>query len=1250
MKNIRQTRSAALRSGMLLTALLLPFLIFQPLHAQESRATLEGRVTDQQGASIPGATVIVNSELTGVKQQTVANDQGAWTIRFLNPGVYTISISAPSFKSSERRGVTLQVADSKRIDTTLEPGDISEHVVVTSDAPLIDTDSATSGTVIESATITELPNQSRIPYLLADLSPGVLTQDQNNNVPFMWSNVAASAIRVNGGRDNRSNEFTLDGMPNQRGDRVAFIPPTDAVAEFRIMSNAYDVQYGRQSGGTINVSLKSGTGKYHGDLYEFHQNSSLNANLFQLNRAGQPKVVAHYNLYGGTFGGPVWIPRLYQGKEKTFFFASWEGIRNKDPRLSTISVPTELERQGDFRQSFTTQLIGGRPVRVPITIYDPLTVDTRPTINQGGKEVPNPTFGFRQPFPNNQIPAERINPIARKILEFVPLPNSPSQETGNAVNNFTPNTTRQVKMASFVLRLDHTFSNRHKSFATIRWNHKDEFLDDHFDSLATGNFLVRMNKGLGLDHVWTISPNKILNLRYNLARFEEPNSHQSAGLDPKTLGFGQDFVSKMVKLSFPRITGLFRDFLGNDIVGGGAGDYFNSTYHNWNANLTHVISSPIGDGSMTLQYGGEFRLLQEADGNFGNQSGQFDFNANWTRRRYNTGETGSGTALASFLLGLPSGGNIPRNVDRFSTQHYYAFFLQDNWRATKRLTVNLGLRWDYQRPFIERFNRMTSVFDPTALNPISDAAQSAYATVLSQVLANPTLYPFGQQLAQLVPVSSFKVYGAQRFAGVDGQPRAATSGDFSQWQPRAGFAYQITPKTVIRGGFGRFTASSGIKGGQNGFERTTPFLSSIDSGLTPYDTLSNPFRNGILEPTGSSLGPLTNLGQGVSWVNQNPGIPYSWEASLHLQREYKSWLFEIGYSHNKTYDIAFTLNQNDIGFDNWMAYRTPRFDSTGRPLARPYLSDEQIPNPFRGLPGVSGARSTNQNISIYDLLRPLKLLGNQGMSDNPWGKTQYDSLQARIQRRFSNGFSLITAYTFSKLFEDTAFWGPEISGPIPEHKLGGEDRPHKLSLAPIYELPFGRHKKFFSEMPKLADAILGGWQLTGQFTIQSGAPIVFGNDSFYDGEDFHLSRGDRTLSRWFDTSHFVKFPNANDDISLYPAWTGVQNLPGANYKPSGPNDPRNGVYADFGNYVRRYPTRWANVRASRVNVLNLGIYKNFRLREAWKIQVRGEAFNAFNHPRFGGPNTDPGSANFGVVDPSQQNQPRVLQLAIKINF
>lgn len=1209
---------------------------------QESRATLGGRVTDPQGGVVANADVIVISDDTQVKQETKTNDQGNWSVGFLNPGNYTILITASGFKMAERSGINLQVADNKQIDTTLEVGAITERVQVTAAAPLIDTTSATSGTVIEPETITEMPLLSRIPFLLATLSPGVQAVDQNQNVPMMWSNIAASEIRVNGGRNNRSNEFLLDGMPNQRGDRVAFIPPADSVAEFRVMTNAYDAQYGRQAGGTINVSVKSGTKKYHGNLYEFHRNRVLNANQFQSNRAGQPKPAEHYHLYGATLGGPVWLPKLYNGKERTFFFFTFEGIRNSDPRFTVRSVPTELERNGDFSQSFTTRVVGNRLERVPIRIFDPLTVDTRRTIVRNGREVTNPNFGYRRPFPGNRIPPERISPIAREILRYVPLPNATSLPTGNAVSNFVPNSTRQNKMASVVFRLDHTFNNEHKSFVALRWNHMDEFTGDDFHNATTGNYLTRINRGIGLDHVWTMSPKKILNLRYNLTRFEEPSSSHGAGFNPLTLGFDPDLVSEMVRLSFPRINGL--SFGG---IGGGFGGYFDTTYHNVNANMTQVR------GNMTFHFGLDLRVLQEADGSFGNQSGQFDFNAGWTRRRYDTGETGFGHPLASLLLGMPSGGGLPRNDNRFMSQHYYGFYFQNDWRVTPRLTLNMGLRWDYQRPFIERFNRMTSDFDPTVLNPISDQAQAAYASILQEVLADPVRYPFGPRLAQMVPPESFKIYGAQLFNGVDGQPRTVTRGDVHEWQPRFGFAYRMADKTVIRGGFGRFTQGTGTKGGQRGFSRWTSLIASLDSGLLPYATLADPFPDGILEPTGSSLGPLTDLGQGVSWINQHPDQPYSWEYSLHLQQEFRGWLFEVGYSHNKTYNIYWGLQQNDIGFERWSTLRTPRFDANGRPLPKPFFTDEQIPNPFYGLPYFTGGRSFSQLISVYDLLRPLKMIGGQGRGENPWGKNQYDAMLVKIQRRFKNGFSFLAAYTFSKLFEDTSFWGPEISGPIPEHKLGGEDRPHKLSLSSIYELPVGRGKLFFSGMPRVLDAMFGGWELTGQYTIQSGAPVVFGTDSFYDGQPFGLERNQRTLDRWFDTSHFVRFPGPQDDICNYPEWTGVRNLPGANYRPCplvGNPDPKNGVYADFGNFVRRYPTRWANVRASRVNELNLGIYKNFRAREAVRVQVRAEAFNAFNHPRFPAPDTNPGSANFGRVGLYQQNQARVVQMALKIYF
>lgn len=1209
--------------------------------AQEARANLGGRVLDQQGAVIPGATVAVTSVETRVRQQTVTNESGSWYVRFLNPGNYMISITATGFKTAERKGISLAVADDKLLDITLEIGQMSDTVSVTAEAPLIDTSSSISGTVIEPESVTEIPMMSRIPFLLATMSPGVQAQDQNQNVAMMWSVNAASEVSINGGRGTRSNEFLLDGMPNEKRDRVAYIPPTDAVAEFRVMSNAYDAQYGHQAGGTLNVSIKSGGSAYHGNVYEFHRNSSLNANLFQSNRSGQERPLAHYNLYGGTFGGPARLPKLYNGKDKTFFFVTWEGIRNKDPRFGTRSVPTELERSGDFNESFTTRLIAGSTVKVPITIFDPLTVDTRKTITVDGKLVANPTYGYRQPFANNRIPKERMSPIALAILKFVPLPNAASQPSGNAVSNFVPRSTRQNKMASFLTRVDHNWNNSHKSFVNVRWSHMDEFTGDDFANVTTGNYLTRINLGFGADHVWTISTNKIFNVRYSVARFEEPSYDHGRGFDPAQLGFPAGFLSTMEARSFPRIEGLF----GN--LGGSAGSFPMSTVHSWKADLTHIF------GKMTFHYGGEYRIIQEADRSMGNQSGRFDFGSSgdWTRRRYDAGETGYGSNFAGFLLGLPSGGDFPRNANRFDSEHYYGLFFQNDWRATSRLTLSLGLRWDHQRPFIERFRRTTGGFDPTALNPVSDSAQAAYASVLDTVLKDSVKYPFGPQVAQLVPVSAFKIYGVQKFAGIGGAPVQSVNSEWDEWQPRVGVAYRIAQKTVIRGGFGRFTQGSGTKAGQNGFSRSTPLNTTQDSRITAYDTLDTPFRDGILDPTGSSLGPWTNLGQGVNWLNQEAKQPYSWEYSLHLQHEYKSWLFDVGYSHNKTCRIGWDLPGNNASYGLWSDLRKPRFDSTGKPLSKPFLWDEQVPNPFRGLQGVTGGRSTNQWISIGDLIRPIKMFGGQSIGENPWGKNQYDALEVKVQRRFRSGYSMLVSYTLSKLFEDTSIWGTDYFTPYTaEHKLGGEDRPHKISIAPIVELPVGRGKKLFSSIPKFVDAFIGGWEITGQYTVQSGAPVVFGTDSFYDGQDFHIERGERTLGKWFDTTHFVKFPNSNDDISLFPSWTGVQNLPGAGYVPKTSSDPKNGVYADFGTFLRRYPTRWANVRASRTNELNLGMYKNFRVRERYKIQVRGEAFNLFNHPRFGGPNTDPGSGSFGTVTPSQQNQARVIQVALKINF
>jgi hypothetical protein len=1199
--------------------------------SQGARATLGGRVTDAQGAVIPSADVVVSSEQTGIRQQTKTNDQGNWIVQALIPGAYDFTVTAKGFRTTERKGVTLQTGDNKQIDTQLELGQTSTQVTVVAEVPLIDTTAAVSGTVVTQEQINEMPSMSRVTTTLATLSPGVFQRDQNQNVAHLWSHDAASQIVVDGGRNvDRSNNYELDGMPNLKtGGQVAFIPAPEAVQEFRVVMNAYDAGIGRQAGGTIQMTLKSGTNKLHGSLYEFNQNNILNAKLFQTNLTGGDKPAVHFNEYGGTIGGPVFIPKVYHGQEKTFFFFNYDGTRNADPRFNIRSLPTDLERKGDFSQSFTTQLVNGQRVKYPIQVFDPLTVGTDAN-------------GTRTLFPNMLIPVSRMSKVAQNILNYVPLPNTPSDGTSNATNNFVPNTIRQNKMADVTIRGDHSWNNNHKSFATVRWYHEDELASDDFHNAFTGAYQHRMTKGSGIDHVWTISPTKVLNVKANVTRYEEPNNDHGVGFDIDTLGFNKNYTSRLFVPASPRITGLF-----NDIGTNQAGSVTDTSYYTLSASLTHV------HGNMTFKYGAETWVLQQANKNIGNQ-GRFDFGGEWTRQQaLVSGGTGNGSTMASFLLGLPhtSNSSFAWNADQFWSQHYDAFYLQDDWRVTPKLTINLGVRWDFETPVTERYNRVTSLFDPTVVSPINGAAQAAYA----KILADPkNASNVGVQiLQQVLPASSFKVMGAQLFNGVNGTPRGIQNINLGEIQPRIGFAYKLGPNTVIRGGFGRFAQATFNTPGSNGFSRTTTLNTTTDNYRTYYDTLDNPYRDGIQAPTGAALGPMTNLGQGITWSNPDPGRMHSWEYSLHLQHQLKSWLLELGYTHNKTYDIPSDLNQNMPSFALWQKYRSPaqNFDSAGRPLDT-LLWDTLVPNPFLGLPGVTGSISTNTTVAMNQLLNPIAILGTMNENNNPWGKNNYDAMLVKIEHRFSRGFSVINSFTWSKLFEDTSWVGPEISGRNVEHKLGGEDRPYRLSIAPIWQVPVGRRQKFGSHMPKVADFVVGGWQLSGQFVIQSGVPVVFNaTDSFFfSGKDFALPKGQQSLAQWFDTTQFIRFPAKNTDISTYPAWTGIQNLPGYNFKPSASDTARNGVYQDFAGYIRTIPTRWADVRASRTNNVDAVISKSFTIREKVKFQYRFEVYNLFNHVRFGAPNADPTSASFGKVDPTEQNNARLVQMALKMSF
>ncbi|HVJ09353.1 MAG TPA: carboxypeptidase regulatory-like domain-containing protein [Acidisarcina sp.] len=1188
--------------------------------AQDARATIGGRVTDPQGSVIRGATVTVVSDDTNVARSSDSNNDGLWQIQLLLPGSYHFTITSPGFRTERRMGITLQAADVKQIDVQLTVGSQVQSVTVVADTPLIDTTAATSGTVVTRVELDTLPTQSHVPTLFATLAPGVIQREQGSNVARAWSNDAASQFTADGGRNTTySNNFQLDGMPNTKtGGDINFIPPMDSVQEFRVQTNAYDASIGRQAGATINMQTRSGGKQYHGVLYEYNQNNILNANSYQNNLIGLPRSSVHFNQFGGTIGGPVRLPKIYNGEGRTFFFVAYDKTINTNPLSPTLSVPTQLERSGDFSQSFTTQLVNGTRVVYPIKIYNPYQVDSK---------------GNRQIFAGSVIPSTLLDPIAQKILAFLPLPNAKGDGTSTDSNNFVSPALRRDTYPVVSVRVDQNWNNSQHSFLTVNWDHLTEITDNWFNTIATGTNRVRVTKRIGIDHLWTMSDNRILSMHYTLNRWENPESSLGAGFDPTSLGFSSTFTSQLAKPSFPYIRGFAGDF--------GASNAQSSNFdtdHTWAATLTQIYNKH------SFRFGAEYWVLQHAVANRGNQ-GEFDFGSEWTRQNALTsGGTGNGSTFASFVLGLPNGGNVPVNATAFYSQHYIAGFFQDDWRITPRLTLNLGMRWDLEQPVTERFNRLTDRFDPTVTNPISASAQAAYASILTNSSTNSGV----QILSQYLPSSAYTVMGAQLFAGVNGTPRTPVDPDYHEWQPRAGFAYTLTPNTVIRGGFGRFTQASFVNGGQNGFSRTTSLIATQDNYMTPYDTLSNPFHSGVLQPTGSSLGPLTNLGQGVNWEDPHLNRMYSWEYSLHLQQQVRSWLFEVGYSHNKTYDIPWSWNQNLPSFTLWKQLQQPVFDAKGRPGdILPW--NTLVPNPFYHLPNVTGTIANTKTVTVNQLLNPIPLLGSIG-KNRPTGKNGYDSMQAKAERRFTNGFSFIAAFTWSKLFEDTAFLGPQIAGPRIEHKLGGEDRPFALALTGVWDLPFGRGKHWGTGLRRPIDMVIGGWQITGNYSSSSGVPVVFSTDSFYSGHSAALSRSQRKLRRWFDTSQFVAFPNKNTDISNYPAWTNIQQMPGASYVPTAKDTIRNGVYQDFATYIRNYPTRWGDIRQQAMNEMSVGVNKNFAINSTTRLQLRFDTFNTLNHPRFGAPDTNPNDSNFGVVASSQINQARTVELGGKFYF
>jgi hypothetical protein len=1153
-----------------------------PVFAQDFRGAITGRVTDTSNAVLPGATVTATNTATNQSTATTVNSDGVYNLLYLAPSRYTVTIELQGFKKQVRENIEVRIGDRLTVDARLEVGALEESITVTADALLLDRSSASQGQVIDEKRISLMPLSDGNPFVLSRLVPGVAyTGDLKFSRPF--DNAGTSSINADG--SSGGNEFTLDGSPNMAsGRRVAFVPPAGAVQEFKVQTASFDAADGHTAGAMVNVTMKSGTNALKGQGYYYVRDEKLSATDFFVNKSGGEKPALGYDRFGGSVGGPVRLPK-YNGRDRTFFFGAIEWLYDEFPEPGPQTVPTDAMRNGDF----SALLAQG------ITIYDPLTAQL---VNG---------IVTRQAFPNNIIPQSRINPVAQQILKYYPSPNATGDAQGR--NNYFSTNPRTDDFYSISTRVDHRLTEKQQVFVRYVRNDRKEARGSWAGEVngirPIGNFLFRVNDGITYDHVYSMSNSSLFNLRGGWSRFQEPNVRQHEGaVDLSTLGFSAATVSAFRGASYlPRF-----DFNSLSDIGENLGATTIHSIYSVQPTLTKIF------GGHTVRAGYDGRLYREAGSEPGRAAGLYELRADYTRQAQNSASAPIGQDVAAFLLGLPTGGSIERNAARLNETWYHGVFLQDDWKISNKLTINLGLRYEYEGATTDRENRNVRGFNPTADVSIAAAARAAYA-------ARP--------MPEIAP-SAFNVRGGVEFASDTRRGFYATDAD--NIQPRVGFAYALSDSTVLRGGVGIYTVPNIIFGNfQPGFSQSTPIVPTLDAGLTFRANLVNPFPDGVQDPMGASLGADTFLGRELSRiVPVNFNNAQNMRFMMSVQRELPGqWLLEAGYAGSRGWDLttggggqAGEIELNGVPAQYLSTSRT-------RDLTAINFLTAQVPNPFAGLlPGTSFNGAT---IARSQLLRPYPQFDNIRVRASD-GTSRYHSGQAKLERRFTRGYTILAAYTWSHFTEKVFQLNPTDTSY--EERLSEFDVPHRFVVSGIWELPFGEGRRWANQS-RLADAFIGGWSVQGIGQMQSGRPISFHDRNIYFNGDLDALKsnysGD-TNQPVFDLSGFY-FHDA-------PVQTNGADNPALQ---------RADQRIRLANNLRYFPSRVPGLRGQGLHLWDISFVKQVRMTERVRGQFHVELLNAFNKAVFNNPNTDPTNAEFGKVT-SQNNLPRDIQLAFKVVF
>jgi hypothetical protein len=1162
--------------------------------AQEFRATVTGRVLDQSGSAVPSVPVQVQNVDTNETSAGVTDSQGSFTVPFLRPGNYTLRVEAPGFKKAIRDGLTLQVGQTATININLEVGAVTEQVTVTGEAPMLETAKADRGRVIAEQEVRELPLNARNPFMLSILSAGV---NYNSNIIYQrpFDNGAIATWSINGSW-NSNNEFLLDGAPNNAqagGNNIALVPPVDSVQEFKIQTNSFDAQYGKTMGGIVNVSLKGGTNQVHGTLYEFARRNQWDANSFQNNSKGIPKVAHFLDQYGGAIGGPIYIPKLYDGRNKSFFFVNYEGYREGTPTPLFLNVPAPEMLQGDFSK---LKDANGQK----ITIYDPAT----------GHDVNG--VWTRDAFPGNIIPSARLNPIALKILGYQPKPNTVTPGQGYTTQNFFVAGGDNLDKDDFynlVIKLDQNFGDRNHVFFRHASNDRTEMRLTN-GVIGVGEDgprpLKRVNDAYVIDWVGTLKPTLIANFRISFNRYLDPSyGHLNEGFDFSTLGFPKSLESQIPGIpSFGRY-----EFSGYNNLG----RYYGGSWTNtWAAHPTLTWIK----GSQTIKAGVDMRWIQYATKNVGNPF-RLNFDKGATQKEYNRGDSNSGDAIASALLGIPSTTNSLIDYNTFPAYmyRYFAPYMQDDWKVSRKLTLNLGLRWDFNISANERYNRLAAGFDPNAVNPVDK-------------LIDRTKFP-----------DFPTIKGVLLFAGQNGANTRASKIDWTAFQPRFGFAYQAVERLVVRGGIGKYYLNPNNDDLRSpGFSYTTPLINSPDAGRTFLsNVLNNPFPNGPVIPPGSSLGGLSYLGRNPDFFDQNFHLPYVYQFSFGFQYMLtKGSTIEASYVGNRTYKLESNMSYNEPN----LAFRKKCNPLEG---GDPAYCDALVPNPFYGLQQFAGTNlGSNPTISRFDLNRPFPEFTGFNEYGRNDGHVWYNSLQITYNQRYSGGLSLNGAYTFSKMIERWGF--NDTQAGVLQQGVYPWDRPHAFKLGTVWELPFGKGRKFFNTSNAFLSRVASGWQHTMIFQYTSGRPWDMNSNNVQYVSEAKLPNIDWNASLIRGVQPCVARYNSDNSISLQP-YSVAYGCTSYNFLILPRYAPHEAPYRD------------GRLRGNAEPQFDMSLNKTTQIRERMSIQFRAEAFNVFNKFYFPLENfvNDPNNANYGAIVKSSVSQgnanfPRQIQFAVKFIF